>query len=114
MTSQPLPRQIALLALLAAGCMPPAWGASALLHPGRRPPRQPPARPFEVVELEGSGVHLEGWRFPAEGPVRRGTVVYLHGAGDSRRSSLGIADHFVPAGFDVLAYDSRGHGDSGG
>ena len=67
-----------------------------------------------MVELEGSGVHLEGWRFPAEGPVRRGTVVYLHGAGDSRRSSLGIADHFVPAGFDVLAYDSRGHGDSGG
>src|SRR4051794_21046509 len=110
----PTRSRFALLTLFAAGCMPPAWGASALLHPGRRPPKQAPARAFEVVELEGAGVHLKGWRFRGEGPVKRGTVVYLHGAGDSRRSSLRIADHFVPEGFDVLAYDSRAHGDSGG
>jgi pimeloyl-ACP methyl ester carboxylesterase len=105
---------LAVLALLSAGCMPPSWGANALLHPGRRPPKQDPTRAFESVKLEGAGVHLVGWRFRGEGPIKRGTVVYLHGAGDSRRSSLGIADHFVPAGFDVLAYDSRAHGDSQG
>jgi pimeloyl-ACP methyl ester carboxylesterase len=107
-------RRLALLALLAASCMPPSWGASAMLHPGRRPPKQPPTRPFEVLELEGAGIHLKGWRFPGQGSVARGTVVYLHGLGDSRRSSLRIADHFVPEGFDVLAYDSRAHGESGG
>jgi hypothetical protein len=94
--------------------MPPSWAASALLHPGRRPPEGPPKRPVETLDLDGAGVHLKGWRFPGEGPVRRGTVVYLHGIGDSRRSSVYIADHFVPAGFDVLAYDSRAHGESGG
>jgi alpha-beta hydrolase superfamily lysophospholipase len=102
------------LLVLLAGCMPPAWAANALVHPGRNPPTQPPRRPFEAVDLEGAGVHLKGWRFRGEGPVKRGTVVYLHGIGDSRRSSPGIADHFVPAGYDVLAYDSRAHGESEG
>jgi pimeloyl-ACP methyl ester carboxylesterase len=41
-------------------------------------------------------------------------VVYLHGVGDNRGSGLGIADRFVPRGFDVIAYDSRAHGDSTG
>jgi alpha-beta hydrolase superfamily lysophospholipase len=45
---------------------------------------------------------------------RRGLVVYLHGVGDNRTSSIRIADHYVPRGFDVLAYDSRAHGESGG
>jgi pimeloyl-ACP methyl ester carboxylesterase len=33
---------------------------------------------------------------------------------DNRSSSVGIAQHFVPQGFDVVAYDSRAHGQSGG
>jgi alpha-beta hydrolase superfamily lysophospholipase len=119
MTSMPLldrGSRAALLAvlLLGAGCMPPSWAANALIHPGRRPPKEAPQRPVEKLRLEGAGVHLEGWRFPSEGPVKRGTVIYLHGVGDSRRSSVRIADHFVPAGFDVVAYDSRAHGESEG
>jgi len=115
----PIPRTtgraaLVALILLSAGCMPPGLAARALIHPGRRPPKEAPKRPVEVVELEGAGVHLKGWRFPAEGPVKRGTVVYLHGMGDSRRSSVSVADHFAPEGFDVLAYDSRAHGESGG
>jgi pimeloyl-ACP methyl ester carboxylesterase len=100
--------------LLLAGCMPPTWAANALIHPGRQPPAPAPRRPYEAVDLEGAGIHLKGWRFPAQGPVKRGTLVYLHGIGDSRRWSAGIADHFTPAGYDVLAYDSRAHGESGG
>jgi pimeloyl-ACP methyl ester carboxylesterase len=103
-----------LLTLLLAGCMPPAWAANALLHPTRQPPAEAPRRPFETVELEGAGVRLKGWRFRGEGPVKRGTIIYLHGTGDSRRWSPGIADHFTPAGYDLLAYDSRAHGESGG
>jgi len=88
-------RRIGPLLLLFAGCMPPSWAANALVHPGRNPPTQVPHRPFELVDLEGAGVHLKGWRFRAQGPVKRGTVVYLHGIGDSRRWSPGIADHFA-------------------
>ena len=41
-------------------------------------------------------------------------MVYLHGLGDNRASVLGIAAHFTMMGFDVLAYDSRAQGESGG
>jgi pimeloyl-ACP methyl ester carboxylesterase len=38
----------------------------------------------------------------------------LHGLGDNRGGSLGIARHFTARGFDVLAYDGRAQGESGG
>jgi len=103
----------AALATGLAGCMPPSWGAGGLLHPGKRSPTRKPTRAHESVELQGEGVKLAAWKYPAEGE-RRGTVIYLHGAADNRGSSLSVADHFVPPGFDVIAYDSRAHGDSEG
>jgi uncharacterized protein len=110
-------RQLAIAASLflsgAAGCMPPSWGAGALLHPSRRLVDQELHGPFERVELTGDGVLLKGWWFRGSGPSR-GTIVYLHGVGDNRGSSLGIARHLVPRGFDVVAYDSRAHGESQG
>jgi alpha-beta hydrolase superfamily lysophospholipase len=92
--------------------MPPSWGANALLHPSRRPVTSRPTHPFDAVELDGAEVKLKGWWFHTAAP--RGTVVFLHGAADNRASSIGIADHFLRRGFDVLAYDSRAHGESGG
>jgi pimeloyl-ACP methyl ester carboxylesterase len=65
------------------------------------------------VRLEGDGVRLVAWSFPTARP-RRGTVVYLHGVGDGRGSSLWLAQHLTGRGFDVLAYDSRAHGESEG
>jgi len=103
----------ALLALGAGACMPPSWAANALLHPSRRPVTQQPHQAFEAVDLAGAGVKLKGWWFHAPGTAR-GTVVYLHGVADNRGSSVWIADHFLARGFDVLAYDSRAHGESDG
>ena len=94
--------------------MPPSWGAAALLHPTRTHASRQPTRPFEPFKWSGAGVRLVGWWFHAPPEGARGTVVYLHGVADNRASSIGIADHFVPMGFDVVAYDSRAHGDSGG
>jgi alpha-beta hydrolase superfamily lysophospholipase len=105
---------VAALLLGAAACMPPSWGAGALLHPTRHLPKRQPTRAFEAFEWQGAGVPLVGWWFHAAPGSARGTVVYLHGVADSRGSSIGIADHFVPMGFDVVAYDSRAHGESGG
>jgi uncharacterized protein len=93
--------------------MPPSWGAGALLHPGRRLVGARPTQAVEELSLEGDGVRLRAWRFRARG-ARRGTVVYLHGVADNRGSGIPIADRFVSKGFDVIAYDSRAHGDSTG
>jgi len=61
----------------------------------------------------GVDVELRGWRCAAVVP-RRGTIIYLHGIADNRGSAAGVVERFVPRGFDVIAYDSRGHGTSTG
>lgn len=103
----------ALLVLSVSACMPPSWGAGALLHPGKTVATDRSSRPHETIWFQGSGVRLKGWWFKAAQP-RRGTIVYLHGVADNRGSSSSIAEHFVPRGFDVVAYDSRAHGESEG
>jgi alpha-beta hydrolase superfamily lysophospholipase len=94
--------------------MPPPTGANLLLHPHRKTalPTPDPSLHVENVRLD-VGIPLAGWLFRAPRP-RRGFVVYLHGLGDNRGSSLGIAQHLTARGFDVLAYDGRAQGESGG
>jgi alpha-beta hydrolase superfamily lysophospholipase len=103
---------VLIAALAAGGCMPPSWGANAMLHPQRRPMTRQPDRPFDAVEFEGAGVKLKGWWFHAK--QKRGTVVFLHGLSDNRGTGVGIADHFLDRGYDVVEYDSRAHGESEG
>ena len=101
-------------AYLCAGCMPPSWGAGALLHPARRPLGPAPTLVHRDVEFTSDGTELRGWLFPAREVKSGTTVVYLHGSGDNRASGNWIAERLVASGFDVLAYDSRAHGVSGG
>jgi pimeloyl-ACP methyl ester carboxylesterase len=101
------------VAVVATG-FPPSWGAGAILHPSRRPVGAPPALAHRDVTVDVGGVRIEGWLFPASGPPRGVTVVYLHGSADNRDSGSWIAERLVPRGFDVLAYDGRGHGRSTG
>ncbi len=91
----------------------PAIGAALILHPIRKPvPAATPAN-CQNVTYQGEGVMLKGWQGKADGPPR-GTLIYLHGVSDNRASASGILDHFRQRGFDVVAYDSRAHGESGG
>jgi uncharacterized protein len=88
-------------------------GAGGLLHPARRhSPSTPPAS-CENATFAGLEVSLKGWHCRTTAP-RRGTLVYLHGVADNRASAAGIIGRFVRRGFDVVAYDSRAHGESGG
>jgi pimeloyl-ACP methyl ester carboxylesterase len=105
---------VALASSLAAACMPPSWGANALLHPARRPVGAEPALPHRDLAVESDGVTIRGWVFPAQAPRRVGTLVYLHGVGDNRASGTWIAEQLVRVGWDVVAYDGRAHGASGG
>jgi alpha-beta hydrolase superfamily lysophospholipase len=92
--------------------MTPVWWKNRLLHPPRRSAADP-VLAHEDLTLDGDGLTLRGWRFPAHG-APRGTLVYLHGFGDDRHAGEGIARRFAPLGFEVLAYESRAHGASDG
>jgi pimeloyl-ACP methyl ester carboxylesterase len=104
---------VAALCLSLAGCAPSSWAASALLHPARRAVDRNPAGPVETFTVDGGGVSIKGWRFAAAAEPR-GTLVFLHGVADNRGSGIGIAERFTALGFEVIAYDSRAHGDSTG
>jgi pimeloyl-ACP methyl ester carboxylesterase len=102
-----------LLIGVAAASQLPAIGAGGLLHPGRRQVTGAAPRACQDATFAGAGVSLKGWTCGASGP-RRGTLVYLHGVADNRMSGAGVIDRFGPRGFDVVAFDSRAHGESGG
>jgi pimeloyl-ACP methyl ester carboxylesterase len=88
-------------------------GAGGLLRPARRRVVGPPPTACQDATFAGDGVSLKGWQCRAAS-TRRGTLVYLHGVADNRTSGAGVVERFVKRGFDVVAYDSRAHGESGG
>ncbi|MEO8075222.1 MAG: alpha/beta fold hydrolase [Acidobacteriota bacterium] len=91
----------------------PMLGAGGLLHPGRRHVGGPRPENCQDASIDSAGVVLRGWRCGVTG-VRRGTLVYLHGIADNRTSAVGVVLRFAPRGFEVVAFDSRAHGESGG
>ena len=102
-----------MLVLSFAAAQIPGIGAGALLYPARRPVTGSAPTGCNATVFEGAGVSLSGWRCPAAG-ARRGSLVYLHGIADNRASGAGVIERFRARGFDVVAYDSRAHGESGG
>lgn len=102
-----------LLGVAAACSQLPKIGAGGLLHPGRRTATLTKPAVCEDAEFAGDGVTLRGWRCGSRAPSRA-TIVYLHGVGDNRGSGAGIVERYTRRGFQVVAYDSRAHGQSGG
>jgi len=91
----------------------PGIGAGALLHPSRRTvAAKPPAHCVNAV-LPGDEIELKGWLCGTP-LASRGTLVVLHGVADTRASTAPIVERYLARGFDVIAYDSRAHGESGG
>lgn len=99
--------------LAAAAAQLPMLGAGGLLHPGRHVTTLPPPQHCVATDFAGAGVTLKGWQCSAPAPAR-GTIVYLHGIADNRGSAAGVIQRFLARGFNVVAYDSRAHGDSQG
>ena len=75
----------------------------------------PPTASGEHVEFVGAGVRLTGdrWRARVGDTDRpRGTVLLLHGGGQTRHSWFRTADAVAAAGWTSIALDARGHSDS--
>jgi alpha-beta hydrolase superfamily lysophospholipase len=91
----------------------PTIAAWALLYPYRRVVAAATPQGCQDVSLAGAGVRLSGWRCPSQATAR-GTLILLHGVADNRAALSGVATRFMKRGLNVIAYDSRAHGSSGG
>lgn len=70
--------------------------------------------PYEYFHfLASDGISLlSAWFIPAKEP--KATIIYLHGVGDNKISGLLLAKVLHENNFNVMLYDSRAHGESGG
>jgi uncharacterized protein len=99
--------------ICAFGYLPYVW-ASTVLHPPRHPARATPAAlglEYEDVTFAAHGVDLHGWYVPGAGEA---AIVLVHGIGNERSTMLPVVAALHAAGFDLLLYDQRGSGRSGG
>jgi pimeloyl-ACP methyl ester carboxylesterase len=67
--------------------------------------------PAEQIEFAGYGVPLAADRWKAQNPS--GTVILLHGGGQTRHSWHSTGPRLAAAGWDCVSLDQRGHGESG-
>lgn len=85
------------------------------------PTRDEPATPetwgcrYEAFDFKSTdGTPLHGWFIPAKTKVPKGTVVFSHGNAGSMSYHLGFVTWFAEASYNVIMYDYRGFGKSGG
>jgi pimeloyl-ACP methyl ester carboxylesterase len=105
---------IVLTIAIAASCTHiPSMAAGALLQPSRHRVTRAAPPGCEEASFRGVEITLRGWRCGAL-TRRAGTLVFLHGIADNRSSAAGLVQRFTTRGLDVIAYDSRAHGDSEG
>jgi len=64
----------------------------------------------ETIELKGAASTIVADRWAASG--ERGTVLLLHGGGQTRHSWARSGPRFADAGWSTISLDARGHGDS--
>ena len=77
----------------------------------------PRSRPVTVVlptEIAAHGGLAYSLWLPEPGTPVRGGVVILHGAGSCKESHHDFARLVLASGFAAIAFDQRGHGESGG
>lgn len=117
---------LAVLFLISAALVILVVGPLILLQPQRRTrdwyigkttllePRDAGIPQEDVVITSPDGVPLKGWLVRQPKSKAKGTIIYLHGVGDCRTAGVALARLLFRRGFNVLLYDSRAHGESGG
>lgn len=94
------------------------WLESAItFHPVRIAAGQqmlPPPGAEDVWFNSRDGTRLHGWFFRTETSPATATLIYFHGNGGNISNIGWVGQRFAKAGFDVLLFDYRGYGTSGG
>ncbi|UCC61646.1 MAG: alpha/beta fold hydrolase, partial [Anaerolineae bacterium] len=96
-----------------------AWWAHNYTHPVRHPIEHTPSDyglAYESVAFSSTdGLSLAGWFILPQGKsANGGAIVLCHGYGATRATLLPVAGVLARHGYHVLAFDFRGHGESGG
>lgn len=90
-------------------------GERMVLHPFRYADGPTPAAygmAYRNVSFrDNAGIMLRGWWIPGSG---RATIVMVHGWTSSRQETVSKSAYLHAAGYNLLAFDLRGHGTSGG
>lgn len=108
------------VAVVVVGVIVPAVIAYRL-YPARAPVDDDPGRhglSYEAISFASllDGAPLSGWHMPSPNPTGR-AIVIAPGIDNNRLENgitLRLAPALLAAGFDVLAFDLRGEGESGG
>jgi pimeloyl-ACP methyl ester carboxylesterase len=108
--------QLLLFVVIVQVIVGPLMSAYLFTRPPRlratfRTPRDWGAPYRDVTFPGGDGVTLAGWYCPS---TNGAAVILLHGHGGNRLAVAFHAEALARAGYGVLMYDLRGHGDSGG
>ena len=108
--------QLLLFFLIIQIIVGPVMSAYLFVRPPRlratfRTPRDWDAPYRDVTFAGGDGVTMAGWYIPS---TNGAAVILLHGHGGNRLAVAFHAEALVRAGYGVLMYDLRAHGDSDG
>lgn len=111
---------IVLLIIVVSVILPISVGW-VLTHPPRKPislAKMTSKNKFENVSFQSRypGVNLKGWLFSSPNSTR--TIIFAHGYAGNRLNlgpaTFRLADKLIQSGFNVLMFDFRGCGESGG
>lgn len=110
MTKQFFLYSLSLTVLGIAGC---CLAGILLVLPAQRTVGEPPAElnARQVEFSSPSGSQIQGWFVPGQG---QGVIVLMHCLRGDRRNMLGRARFLHAAGYSVLLFDFRAHGESKG
>ena len=67
----------------------------------------------EHVLTTSDGIEISAWAIPADDPERP-VVVVTHGLGANKQNFMFVSEQIHQMNFNVVAFDFRGHGNSGG
>jgi pimeloyl-ACP methyl ester carboxylesterase len=116
---------VLLLFLFSAACVFLVMGPLILLQPHRRKkdwyarhttitePRLAGLPQEDITLTTPDGIELSCWLVLRPNNVR-GTILYLHGIGDCKIGGIALTRFLYDLGYNVILYDSRRHGESGG
>lgn len=84
------------------------------MTPDRKTITQKPSMPYEEVTINNGEANLQGWFIPAvqDSGQKSPLVIVVHGWSSSKQRMLRYVDPLYEAGYSLLLFDVRGHGES--